>query len=154
MLLWQLMTINNLKHTTNHLQISKLPILRINFLNHFQNDQLENNILIIIPNWKYEIVFHLKKWGCLLFTTKFRFLLLNMTANRIFVKTTVGTDFIIGPWPINNVRWVNYNKTSCLSCRFIFFTFQEASSSPSPVPAKTPPEPSLCLSQVLKTPAW
>ena len=26
-------------------------------------------------------------------------------------KTTVGTDFIIGAWSMNNVRQVNYNKT-------------------------------------------
>ena len=37
-----------------------------------------------------------KKLGFLLFTTKLRFVLLNMTANRIFIKNTVGTDFIIG----------------------------------------------------------
>ena len=31
------MMIDNLKHTTNYLQISKLPTLKISFLNHFQN---------------------------------------------------------------------------------------------------------------------
>ena len=45
--------------------------------------------------------------NCLIFTTKFRFLLLNLAANRIFVKATVGTDFIIGAWSINNIRQVN-----------------------------------------------
>ena len=31
------LTINNLKNTKNPIQISKLPTLKINFLNHFQN---------------------------------------------------------------------------------------------------------------------
>jgi hypothetical protein len=29
--------LDNLKHTTNHLQISKLPTLKLSFLNHVQN---------------------------------------------------------------------------------------------------------------------
>ena len=35
-----------------------------------------------------------------------------MTANRIFVNTTVGIDYVIGAWSMNNVRQVNYNNTT------------------------------------------